>query len=236
MASVPRDPIDNQNSPKLNFGELLTSAVSQGATISIKAKTEHLDFTDGELRMYAAIGKYVSEIANLEFDLDDFIFSFAKFFPKLAFSISKNVPLKIEEKAEFFAYAHVLNPKLRECGDLDGSLDLKYLFYGIIELFDSRNSIIHGSISFTRTKEDNFSVRVQKYTRISKNKYDIEDVKYGSGYIEKSLKEAHYIRTFIWRAKSALTGTKRLPKERDDLLKGRALWRTLMRQSQEGDE
>lgn len=223
--TVPPSP--EQDSPKTNFGELLVDAISKGAKVSIEAKTEHLNFSTSELRIYASIGKYVSDIANLEFDLDDFIFSFAKFFPKFAFSISKNVPLKIEEKAAFFVYAHVLNPKLRECGDLDGALDLKYLYYGIIEIFDARNSIIHGSISFLRTKDEDFQVKIQKYTRFGKNRYDIEDTSYGSGYLEQAMQDTHYLRTFIWRAKEALDGSKNLSQERDELLKGRAIWREL---------
>jgi len=220
-----------QNAEKTNLGELFVDAISKGAQVSITAKTKRLDFSNGELQIYAAIGKYVSSIANLEFDLDDFIFSFAKVFPKFASSISRNVPFKIEEKAEFFVYAHVLNPKLRECGDLDGVLDLKYLYYGLIELFNARNSIVHGSINFARTNQDFFQVKVQKYTRIQKNRYDIDDLNYGSDYLEQALEDTHYLRTFIWRAKDALSGTNNLSRERDELLRGRALWREFTKQT-----
>jgi hypothetical protein len=223
------DSPSNEGQSKLGFADLIEQALAKGAKLSITAKTSKLDFSENELTSYASVGKYVSEIARLEYDLDDFCFLFAKFFPKLALSISRNVPVKIDEKAAFFCYAHVLYPKLREIGDPDGMMDLKYLYYGLIELFNKRNSIIHGTIVFAEHIDNKFLVSVRKYKRLGKNRYDIEEAKYGSDYLERAMKDAHYISTFIWRAKKAIEGTVDLWKERDEFLRGQVAWRFLQK-------
>lgn len=213
-----------------NLASLFSQAIAQGAKISVNVPNGYLDFGDRDTRVYACIGKYVGSIANLEFDLDDFIFTYAAHFPKFSFSISKNPPIKLEEKAAFFAYAHVLNPKLRECGDPDGMLDLKYLYYGLIEIFDVRNKIIHGAINLQETRDDFFKVRIQKYRRLSKGRYEIEEMIYTSTYLEKALEDTHYIRTCIWRAKEAIENSEALLKRRDSLMRGQAFFRELQEQ------
>ncbi|MCP9232221.1 hypothetical protein NMG46_18470 [Mesorhizobium sp. LMG 17147] len=144
----------------------------------------------------------------------------------MSFSISKKQPFKIEEKAAFFAYAHVLYPKLRECGDPDGMMDLKYLYYGIVELFDKRNSVVHGTIVFTKYLDEKFWIKVRKYKRSGNQNY-VEEARYGSGYLEQALRDAHYISTFIWRAKRVIEGKADLWKERDEILRGQVAWRFL---------
>jgi hypothetical protein len=209
-----------------NLAILFRKAIRNGARLTVTAKEGPFDFSESELNKYAAIGKYVSEIARLEYDIDDFILKFSVKFPDLSRSITRSTPFKIDEKAAYVVYAHALYPKLRECGDIDGSLSLNYIYYGIIELFDKRNTVVHGTIISSEHKDDAFRLSVRKFKRVGKRDFKIEETRYGSGFLEQSLKEAHYLSTFIWRAKRVLEGTD-VAKERDELLRGRAKVRYL---------
>ena len=214
----------------MSFGELFQTAIESGATLSIKAKTDRLDFEGQEAFMYAAIGYYISEIAELEYDLDDFVAHVVEHRPRICRKISKAFPLKIEDKAEFFVYSHAMLPELRKCGDLDGNLNLHFLFWRIIEIFDERNAVVHGSRVHTDMKDLNFEVSVQKFKRVDRSSFRSENFTYNSDFITHALDDIHYIQTFIWRAKKVLAGTGDPSKAREELLRGRATareWRRL---------
>jgi hypothetical protein len=206
----------------------MSEAISNGAHLEIKARYSHLEFGgEQEIYMYACLGKYMSDIAHLEYDLDDFIIQFCTKFPKISKAISKSFPEKIRDKIAFFVYASIMYPKLRECGDLDGRMDLHFLYYGMIELFDIRNVIIHGSHIFSETKKGGFVLNVRKSKNLRGGKVAIQQFSYGHGYLEQALVDTHYFQTFIWRAMKVLQGTQDLKKQRDELLRGRANWREL---------
>jgi hypothetical protein len=208
--------------------DLIESHLDKGGEINLKFRYNRLEFEgDHEIYMYACLGRYMSDVARLEFDMDEFIFSFCTKFPKLSFSISKRFLIKIDGKINFIVYAHVLYPKLREYGDLNGSLNLKYIYYSMSELFDKRNSIVHGAHVFAKTSDKSFVVRVKKSKSLGDRKVAIEELEYGSGYLEQALRDAHYLRNFIWRAKRVLKGDHSLNRERDELLRGHAEWRAL---------
>jgi hypothetical protein len=211
----------------MNFSELFQSAIEGGAKLSIKVKTDSLDFEGQEAFMYASIGYYISEIADLEYELDDFVAHVVEHRPKTCTKISRSFPFKIEDKAEFFVFAHAMLPELRRCGDFDGNLNLHFLFWRIIEIFDERNAVVHGTRLHTSTEPLDFKISVQKFKRVDRSNLRLETFTYNSAFIRHALSDIHYIRTFVWRAKEVLAGTGDPSMARDELLKGRSKMREL---------
>lgn len=204
------------------FEEAIRKAIEQGATLTITQRDRYLDLPESEREIYAAIGKFVSEMADIEFVLDDFIFAFSGKFPGAAVAISKGPPFKFEEKVSFLIYAHVLVPAMRECGDLEGGLNLHSLFYGLLELYDRRNGIVHGRVMSSQTAPGHFVVDARRHRRLAKDTYVVEPLVYDSSYLENALQDIHYFKSCIWRAKRVVEGDLDQARERDELLRGQA--------------
>lgn len=111
---------------------------------------------DSEIDKFAYIGRLVFDAADLEFELDNYIFKLSKDFPRLVPVIGEHLGLKksqlkqysfsTSEKIGFLIGSFVFYPPLRRLGDISGNLDLNGIGYTLEEFFDLRNHVVHGSV------------------------------------------------------------------------------------------
>jgi len=193
--------------------------------IKLRFKKHRLDFDDAEKSKYAIIGYYVTEMARLEFELDRFMFHINKNFPKISKRISNFKPMKISEISSFVVYSFVMIPKLREIGDLDQGLSLNRIYYGLQQLFNERNHIIHGKATLTEDNNGHISFQSKKYTKENRKNYSVIEVKYTSSYLESALYQINYFVTLLSNSLDNLTEERNPKRERDKLLRGHAYMR-----------
>lgn len=204
------------------FGELVESAKS----IEIRAWRGPLDLSASDKEFYSAIGYFTSQVAGLEFLLDECIFLIARKCRRLAHSLSKKIPFKMKEKIDFLIWTLVSIPKLREIGDSDGFLNLNFIGYAFEELWDFRNYCIHGNIGFINIGEDNFMFRSSRYSRADGHNSFMTTYEIRKKYIEMMLDNNKYLKSMIFRIIDILNG-KDLKKELDEVMRGRAMIREI---------
>ena len=103
-------------------------------------------------------------------------------------------------------------------------MDLQYIYYGLLELFDQRNGVVHGKIIFTDIKDENFKLKVEKYVKIAKKSYTLQHIEYGSGFLRNGLRDAHYFRGIVGTAKALITGEFDPVANREEMMKGHIKW------------
>ena len=200
----------------------------ENVSVSIRAKSSFLDFDESELKIYSILGAFVNRVARLEYDLDQFIFDIANIYPRLAFKISRSIPVKPLDKTNFLIDCFILIPPLRSIGDLDGQLDLNFLAYGMEELWPVRNHIIHAKIDSIENTGERIIFQTTRFRRISAKEAETITFRYTNIYFEKLLRDLHYFSTQIWAASEAAKGraTEQL-RRRDKLRKGQVAAREL---------
>lgn len=229
----------------MGWDEIFRSAKS----ISLEAKHGPLDFNESEKEYYAMIGKFLSDISRLEFQIDNFVFdyvhkrpsewrSFAEIERK---SVSgeridlKRYPQQTDSKIHFFICTFLYSRDMLQLGDLDGYLDLNAIGYMLEEVFQFRNFLIHGSLSGISSNSDRIVFRYKKYTRVNRHEakgddgvpFVVETRDFSSIYLENILRNISYLSSLVFRARRHINGAD-TNKEQRDVLRGRALFREVV--------
>lgn len=219
---------------------------SKGTLIRLK---DELDSEGRELISYAVIGKLIEKIARLENTIDNFILTAGQMdefqhlintrfrkFPKNMFGKQKLRWKKDEGKAEFIADCYILNPKLREVGDLDGLVCINYFLFCLEEIWTARNIIVHSEVRTIRHWDETFYVIGAKYSRIvTENQgeniieYRQDKFKIGRGYMLKMYRRSDYLENMLQDGIRILQG-KNLKGERDMMRREEADGRARMQE------
>ncbi|WP_142593718.1 hypothetical protein [Pseudorhizobium endolithicum] len=193
--------------------------------VSVKAPTDQLDLSEHDAKMYAALGVFTARCASLEHIVDKFLFCYGNTRTPLVCRTT-NFPATMEAKVDFIVSAYIEDRRLRSCGDADDRLDLNAIGYLMDEVWDARKHLIHGSLYFSRHDGTDFSFTSSRYTRVSKNRYEVVSFRISRGAILRLLDNIAYLKAVLRVALDILDGGD--PKTQyDEIRKGRLQFREL---------
>lgn len=206
-----------------------TCASSSGTGLGCQLmQTNSEDFSLRNRKEYGIVGYFVCEIAKLEYEIDRFIFTLSETYPKFAWGLSRKIPFKTSDKIEFVVSSYICLPRLREVGDINNELNLNVLAYGLEEIFEFRNILVHGRMGLIESNGDFYVFEVSKYKIDTKNRSaSIEKYRYSSVYIDYLVEQEKYIRTMLWRGSEWISDRMNIGRSREVLLKGAARLREL---------
>jgi hypothetical protein len=180
--------------------------------VSMRTPRDALDLDEADTKLYAALGYFTVECADMEYLLDRFIFRYAKLRSPLV-KRTKSFPFSFERKIDFLVNAYIENQNLRTCGDADDRIELNSIGYLFEEIWSSRRHIIHGNLVFSEHNDETTY-------RISRS------------YILYLLDRISYLRAFLRLGIDILDG--KSPKtEADEAKRNRAALRELRQSLQQ---
>jgi hypothetical protein len=199
--------------------------------VSMRTPRDALDLDEADTKLYAALGYFTVECADMEYLLDRFIFRYAKLRSPLV-KRTKSFPFSFERKIDFLVNAYIENQNLRTCGDADDRIELNSIGYLFEEIWSSRRHIIHGNLVFSEHNDESFSFESTRYVRSKKNEYDETTYRISRSYILYLLDRISYLRAFLRLGIDILDG--KSPKtEADEAKRNRAALRELRQSLQQ---
>jgi hypothetical protein len=163
------------------------------------------ELEDEECKRYAEIGFVFSKIADLEYEMDEFMLCVNKNFPEVGWKLSKRYPSTFKDKIDFVVDCFLEIPTLRSFGDIDGKADLNTLAYGLEEVFSFRNTFFHSSVFLVDVEEQSTIWHVQKYER-KKQSFTHTRYQFGSGYLDRVVDYCRYFTSWFTDGQHSLKG------------------------------
>ena len=159
-----------------------------------------------DLKRYAEIGFAFRKLAELDFQLDEFMFCMSRLHPRFCSQYSRSYPNSFGEKIDFVVKCYVTFPPLRSFGDATGRSDINQISYALEEVFSFRNSFFHSVVTLTTETADGFIWDVERYERTKRGSFIKARYDFGSGYLDRVVDYSRYLTRWLHDAQRSIQG------------------------------
>jgi len=160
------------------------------------------------LRQYAELGFAFRHVAELDYQVEEFLLAVSKHEPGFCTAFSSGFPASFEQRINFIIACYQRYPSLRSFGDATGKSDPNVLGYGLEEIFSFRNAFFHSATTLVSVRPAGYSWDIIRYERQKPSRQSFAKARYtfSSGYLDWIVDLSRYFTQWLVDAARALEG------------------------------